>query len=96
MQDNVFNAEKLTALTFWDQLQFSKEIDALRDLAIAIWPVCVADAPFPETVSLWLPKHYAYSHPFTNLLGDLCQAIYDDDAAYLQHSFRHDGSSFKG
>ena len=88
VQDNVFNAEKLTALTFWDQLQCSKEIDALRDLAIAIWPLCFADAPYPATVSLWLPKHYAYSHPFTNLLGDLCQAIYDDDAAYLQHFFQ--------
>ena len=48
----------------------------------------MADAPYPAKVSLWLPKHYASSHPFTNVLGDLCQAIYNDDAAYLQHFFQ--------
>ena len=82
-----FKEINLVEAHFFHQVQCLKDIDALRDFIMILWPWCVCDPPHEATVLLHLRKHES-AHAFAVPTGAMCCAILQNNCSDLQSILR--------
>ena len=93
--DSIFSDYDMTEAHCINQAECLKDIDALRNFVVALWPACVCDPPYSALLSLRLKTLCSRSHPFSDCVEDLCQAIGNDEASNLQQILRTNGIGFQ-
>ncbi|KAG7004715.1 glycerophosphocholine phosphodiesterase GDE1 [Physcia stellaris] len=90
-----FEASNLVDAHFFRQVEALKEIDALRNFAFILWPICVSDPPCDATFSLHLRSHETLDIKESRI-GKLSSIIIQNDASSLQDALRRHHSRSQG